>query len=146
MLVKACHWVQHFAACATTVFVLKYMSNWQGSVCGKWAAIVNMTVFVAWFDFSIFGFVHNLKQTYGSVLKTVAYPGVRGDICSRAQHFEGVNWSWNVTQQLQNNKCQRMLVITIHKMSNASRWYKVAKSDQDQQSSQQEQLWTLVTF
>jgi len=30
-----------------------------------------MTAFVAWFDFSIFGCVHNLKQTY-SVLKTVA--------------------------------------------------------------------------
>jgi len=25
-----------------------------------------------WFDFSIFGCVHNLKQTYDSVLKTVA--------------------------------------------------------------------------
>jgi len=33
---------------------------------------VNMTVFVAWFDFSIFGCMHNLKQTYNSVLKTVA--------------------------------------------------------------------------
>jgi len=33
---------------------------------------VNMTVFVAWFDFRIFGCMHNLKQTYDSVLKTVA--------------------------------------------------------------------------
>ena len=33
---------------------------------------VNMTVFVAWFDFNIFGCMHNLKQTYDSVLKTVA--------------------------------------------------------------------------
>ena len=35
---------------------------------------VNMTVFVVWFDFSIFGCspMHNLKQTYESVLKTVA--------------------------------------------------------------------------
>ena len=33
---------------------------------------VSMTVFVAWFDFSIFGCMHNLKQTYNSVLKTVA--------------------------------------------------------------------------
>jgi len=31
-----------------------------------------MTVFVAWFDFSIFGCMHNLKQTCESVLKTVA--------------------------------------------------------------------------
>jgi len=31
---------------------------------------VNMTVFVAWFDFNIFGY--NLKQNYDSVLKTVA--------------------------------------------------------------------------
>jgi len=29
MLGKIWHWVQHFAACATTVFVLKYMSVWQ---------------------------------------------------------------------------------------------------------------------
>jgi len=36
MLGKIWHWVQHFAACATTVFVLKYVS---------------MTVFVACFDF-----------------------------------------------------------------------------------------------
>jgi len=33
---------------------------------------VNMIVFVAWFDFSIFGCMHNLKQTFNSVLKTVA--------------------------------------------------------------------------
>jgi len=31
-----------------------------------------MTVFVACFDFRIFGCMHNLKQTYDSVLKTVA--------------------------------------------------------------------------
>jgi len=39
---------------------------------------VNMTVFVAWFDVSIFGCVHNLKQAYDSVLKTVAYPAWKG--------------------------------------------------------------------
>jgi len=33
---------------------------------------VNMIVFVAWFDFSIFSCMHNLKHTYDSVLKTVA--------------------------------------------------------------------------
>ena len=33
---------------------------------------VNMTVFVAWFDFNIFGCVHNLNQIYDSVLKRVA--------------------------------------------------------------------------
>jgi len=33
---------------------------------------VNMTAFVAWFDFSILGCMHNLKQTYESVLKIVA--------------------------------------------------------------------------
>ena len=33
---------------------------------------VSMTVFVACFDFKIFGCMHNLKQTYDSVLKTVA--------------------------------------------------------------------------
>jgi len=32
----------------------------------------NMTAFVAWFDFSIFACMHKLKQTYDSVLKTVA--------------------------------------------------------------------------
>jgi len=31
-----------------------------------------MIVFAAWFDFSIFGWMNNLKQTYESVLKTVA--------------------------------------------------------------------------
>jgi len=39
-----------------------------------------------------------------------------------------------------------MLAITIYKMSNASRWYPVAKSHQDHQGSQREQLRTLVTF
>jgi len=39
-----------------------------------------------------------------------------------------------------------MLVITIYKMLNASRTYPVAKSHQDHQGSQREQLWTLVTF
>ena len=39
-----------------------------------------------------------------------------------------------------------MLVITIYKMSNASRWYPVLKSHQDHQGSQREQLRTLVTF
>jgi len=43
-------------------------------------------------------------------------------------------------------KCQRMLVITIYNMSNASHWYLVAKSDQDHQGSQREQLRILVTF
>ena len=33
---------------------------------------VNTTVFVSWFYINIFGCVHNLKQTYDSVLKTVA--------------------------------------------------------------------------
>jgi len=58
-----------------------------------------MTVFAAWFDFSIFGCMHNLKQIYNSVLKTVAQPGVKrkGDICLRARHFQGVNWGWNAT-------------------------------------------------
>jgi len=31
-------------------------------------------------------------------------------------------------------------------MSNASRWFPVAKSHQDHQGSQSEQLWTFVTF
>jgi len=39
-----------------------------------------------------------------------------------------------------------MLAITIYKMSNASRLYPVAKSHQDHQGSQGEQLRTLVTF
>jgi len=39
---------------------------------------VSMTVFVGWFDFSIFGCVHDLKQTSDSVLETVAYPGGKG--------------------------------------------------------------------
>jgi len=34
---------------------------------------VNMWVFVAWLNFNIFGCMHNLKQTYDSVLKTVAF-------------------------------------------------------------------------
>jgi len=33
---------------------------------------VSMTVFEAFFNFRIFGSMHNLKQTYDSVLKTVA--------------------------------------------------------------------------
>jgi len=41
--------------------------------------------------------MHKLKQTYESALGTVAQPGERGDICPRAQHFESVNWGWNVT-------------------------------------------------
>jgi len=32
---------------------------------------LSITVFVACFDFMVFGCVHNLKQTYDSVLKTV---------------------------------------------------------------------------
>jgi len=56
-----------------------------------------MIVFVAWFDFSIFGCMHNLNQTSDSVLKTAAQPRWKGDICPRAQHFQGVNWGWNVT-------------------------------------------------
>ena len=32
---------------------------------------VTITFFVAWYEFSIFGCMHNLKQTYESVLKTV---------------------------------------------------------------------------
>jgi len=39
-----------------------------------------------------------------------------------------------------------MLVITIYKMSNASRWYPFAKSHQDHQGSQREQLRTLVAL
>jgi len=58
---------------------------------------VNMTVFVTWFDFSIFGCMHNLKQAHDSVLKTVAQPGGNVKLCSRAQHFEGINWGWNAT-------------------------------------------------
>ena len=34
--------------------------------------------------------MHNLKETYDSVLKTVPEPGGRGDICPRAWHFEDV--------------------------------------------------------
>ena len=52
---------------------------------------VNMTVFVAWFDLIVFGCMHNLKQTYDSVLKTVLQPGRKGRHRPRAQHFEGVN-------------------------------------------------------
>ena len=44
------------------------MSNY--SFCFE--VYVNMIVFLAWFDFSIFGCMHNLKQTYNSVLKTRA--------------------------------------------------------------------------
>jgi len=50
-----------------------------------------MTVFVAWFDLIVFGCMHNLKQTYDSVLKTVLQPGRKGRHRPRAQHFEGVN-------------------------------------------------------
>jgi len=38
---------------------------------------VSMTVFVACFDFKIFGCVHNLKQTYDSVLKQWSSQGER---------------------------------------------------------------------
>jgi len=46
----------------------RYMCNY--SFCFE--VYVNMIASVAWFDFSIFGCMHNLKQTYNSVLKTVA--------------------------------------------------------------------------
>ena len=105
-----------------------------------------MTVFVACFHFGIFGCMHNLKQTHDSVLKTVAWPRGKWRHPPRAQPFEGVIWGWNVTQQLRNVKCQRMLVITIYKTSNASRWYPVAKSHKDRQISHREQLRTLVMF
>ena len=52
---------------------------------------VNMTVFVAWFNFNIFGCVHNLKQTYDSVLKAMALPGGMGRHLPLAQQFKGVN-------------------------------------------------------
>jgi len=67
-------------------------------------------------------------------------------ICPRAQHFGDVNWDWNVTQQLRHVQCQWKLIITIYKMSNATRWYPLAKSHLDQRSSQKKQLRTLVTF
>ena len=35
-------------------------------------AYVSMTVFVVCFDFKIFGCIHNLKQTYDSILKTAS--------------------------------------------------------------------------
>jgi len=47
---------------------------------------------------------------------------------------------------VRNVKCQRMLIITIYKMSNASRWYPVTNPHQDHQGSRSEQLRTLVTF
>ena len=51
------------------------------------------------------------------------------------------NWCRNVTHQLRNVKCRRMLIIRIYKMSNV-----IVKSHQDHQCSQSEQLWALVTF
>ena len=36
---------------------------------------VNMIVFVAWYDISIFGCMHNLKQTYNSVLNRASDRG-----------------------------------------------------------------------
>jgi len=64
MLGKILHWVQHFAACVN-------------GFC--FAVYVSMTVYVAWFDFSIFDCMHNLKQTYDYVLKSGAARG-EGDI------------------------------------------------------------------
>jgi len=51
--------------------------RWMCNYVFCFEVYVNMTVFVAWFDFSIFGCMHNLKQTCDSVLKTVAQPGGR---------------------------------------------------------------------
>jgi len=64
-------------ACATTVFVLRYMSVWQYDrylvVCITWSKLM----ILSW------------RQWRSQ--------GEREDICPRAQHFEGVNWGWNVT-------------------------------------------------
>jgi len=60
----------------TELNACKYMSLGSTFRCVQlrfcFEVYVNMTVFVAWFDFSIFVYVHNLKQTCDSVLKTVA--------------------------------------------------------------------------
>jgi len=65
--------------------------------------------------------------------------GAKEDICLRAQHFGGAKLRSECYALI--TKCQLMLIITIYKMSNV-----IAKSHQDHQGSQSEQLWTLMTF
>jgi len=108
-------------------------------------AYVSMTVYVACFDFRIFDCMHNFKQTYDSVLKTVAEPGGKGRHLSPGAAFWGrkLRLECHVTI----TKYQMSAgAITIYEMSNASSWYPVEKSHQDHQGSQREQLRTLVTF
>jgi len=52
---------------------------------------VSMTVFVASFDFRIFGCMHNLKQTYDSCLEDSGVTKRKWRHMPRGQHFEGVN-------------------------------------------------------
>jgi len=56
-------------ACKNMALGSKFRCMCNHSFCFE--VYVNMIVFVAGFDFSIFGCIHNLKQTYNSVLKTV---------------------------------------------------------------------------
>ena len=78
-----------------------------------------MIVFVAWFDFSIFDCMHNLKQTYNSVLKTVAYPVGKGRHPSPGAAFSGRELGLECHVTI--TKCQMLADTSNYKMSNASR-------------------------
>jgi len=60
-------------------------------------AYISMTVFVACFDFRIFGCMHNKIKLMILSWRQWRSQGGKGDICPRAQHFQGVNWGWNGT-------------------------------------------------
>jgi len=84
---------------------------------------VSMIVFVAWFDFGILGCMHNLKQTYNSVLKTVASLGGKGRHLSPGAAFSerelGLECQVTITKcqmladtsnyDLQNVECQSLI-------------------------------------
>jgi len=82
----------------------------------RFEVYASMTIFVACFDFRIFGCMHNLKQTYDSVLKTVAEPGGKGGICPLGAALWGhkLRLECHVT----TTKCQMSADVSNSDLSN----------------------------
>jgi len=85
------------------------------------------------------------QQIYGILNKTFLRTqftvpdnsgATRGDIYPGRSTVGAPNWRRNVTYQVRNVKCQRMLILAVYKMSNV-----IAKSHEDHQGLQSEQLW-----
>jgi len=77
---------------------------------------VNMIVFVAWFDFGIFGCMHYLKQTYNSVLKTVAWPRGKGRLLSPGAAFSGREFGLECHVTV--TKCQMLAETSNYDLQN----------------------------